>query len=142
MRAIEIAHAAVELQAALHDRNGCTVLVVGLLEVLGSDAFTRAIDELGPRIGCRQLESVREPAIQPCLQGMIRGVSLAGASSGWSNCLPLVNIKSLVDCVSSIRQAWRPSHRGKLLQPLGRTAASIRRVGGYGYGVGGGRRRT
>ena len=47
-------------------------------------ALASAVDELRPCIRRRQLESVRKPSIQACLQGVIGRVPLAGANVGWA----------------------------------------------------------
>src|SRR5207245_8831327 len=81
--AVEIAQSAIALQPTLGYRRRRKVLPVGILRALTADTVTRAVDELGPRIGRRQLESSRKPAIQARLQRMIRGVPLARANVGW-----------------------------------------------------------
>ena len=68
---------AIQRQASLHDRDGCPIHPVRLLEVLIRDAFTCTVDELGPRIGRRQLESVRKTPIESGLQSVVRRVPLA-----------------------------------------------------------------
>src|SRR6516165_6824100 len=61
---VEITHAAIQLQSAPHDRNGCPIHLVRLLQVRKSGSLAGAVDELRPGIGCRQLESVGESAIE------------------------------------------------------------------------------
>src|SRR5262249_26962497 len=61
---VEITHAAIQLQPALHDRDGCSIHPVRLLLVHKTDALTGAVDKFRPGIGCRHLESVRESAIE------------------------------------------------------------------------------
>ena len=79
VRAIEIAHAAINLQPSQGYRNRSEVHP-GLLNLYISDAVAGAVDELRPGIGRSQLKTARKAAVQAPLQGMIGGVSLAGAS--------------------------------------------------------------